>query len=747
MISEFLTQIFGEQEGNVVVGLRDKPGADGKVNRYHWFAYPAEFDKMVSFAESHDQEDLYYSPILYGDMRNANDKISRTPENALTTQVIYADSDTAKPEDFRLSPSIVVETSTGRFHTYWYLTEPISAQAASEICHRVTTAHEEQGSDSNGWSANKVLRIPGSLNTSHGFDEDVTVHYTGEIYEASDISDTYSDIVTTLRAPMRPNAPARHVDVLEPEDLPDYGDSLDKVSTRTLELATSEPQATQDRSRLRYKLLLELMREPITFDEALSIAWHAPAARKWSQEDERGIEGLRAEAYKAEAEVEAEQAITGPEEDEDFNSEPVERVEMLTPQERASIKNERTFITDYCQHAEERVSKFNGPYHRINAWTILSLVYSPIGFIPRPRGKECLNMYSMVIGDTTTGKSEARGLKFQILMEVFAGDKGFDLGGNASPSALGKKLLERDQLPSYFNKDEAHGTLKTWMTQDWTTGIMEDLAELYDGKVPPQLRTGNWDESGKAATTFFSLQLMGTPKAMLATLSRDLFHTGFLARMQWVIGEPRTVTYDSMAEVDSDGEDIRLGYNLEAQNIAEAFRFKKEELEAAYGPRIPVRIERDAAKRLQQIKWELLQKFQTHKDWEILEPSIVRLGVTMRKAASLLALDAGRDVITMRDLLLAVEAAEEWATNLLTVVGQISTSDFARACDEVVEYIEEKGGSVKREMVMRKFRGIETRFLEGYVSTLVGQGRVKETTGKDRGKYLETVGAMVLQDA
>jgi hypothetical protein len=738
LIAEFLTHIYGEQTGNVVIGLRDKPGADGVVNRFTWFSYPSEFDKMVSFAEEHKTADLYYSPILYGDKTNDKGKISRTPENALTTQVLYADSDTARPEHFRFEPSIVVETSKDRFHTYWMLNEPVDAKVAAEICHRITTAHADKGSDQNGWSANKVLRIPGSWNTSHGFfPEDVKVAYTGLIYDVLDISGGYEDIETVTRAPMRPEA----VDVKQPEDLPDYAEVLDKLSNRTLELALAAPLEIQDRSRLRYKLLLELAREPnVTFEEALSVAWHAPAAEKWSREDPRGISGLIAEAAKAAAEVAYEQGegITPPEPDEEGKS--VDTVvSLLLPHERKQIANIDTWIKRYVRHAGSRVPKQNAPYDRINAWTILSLALSDTGFIPRQSGREALNMYVMCMGDTTTGKSQARKLMFAILREIFAGDEEFDIGGNASASALGRKLMDRDGKVSFFNKDEAHGTLKTWMSQDWTVGMVEDLAELYDGRVPPQLRTGNWEQSGKSATTYFTMHLMGTPKAMIATLNRDMFLTGFLARFQWSIGEPREVTYDSMAEVDSDGEDIKLGFDPMARQYAAEFKKVKSVLRGKAGQdHVAIRINKEAARRIQDAKWQLTQTFSADKNFDILEPSLVRLGVTLRKAASLLAMSEGRAMVELNDVLLALEAMEEWVTNLATVVGQISASDFERACDEVLDFITSKGGSVPREKVIRRFRAIETRFLESYIGSLISQGRLREVNGKDKVKYLET---------
>ena len=738
VVSAFLQNVFGEQEGNVTIALRDKPGPDGKVNVYQWFKWPLESAQMVAYAEKFADRDVYYSPLVYGDKKNAAGKIARTPENSISTQVIYADSDTADPGDYRLQPSIVVETSTGRWHNYWGLIEPVSSAEASEIAHRVTTAHAKEGSDQNGWSANKVLRVPGTHNTSHGFPESVRVTYTGNIYDPLDVSGAYDDIDVVSRPHMRPEAPM--IPLESPENLPDYGLSLDKVGTRTLELALAEPRDDQDRSRLRYRLLCELVRDGLSFEEMVSVAWHAPASRKWSLEDPRGIAGLVAEAGKAVMEVayETGEGITPPMPDEEDDVVDA-RVSILLPHERDSIAHEMSFVNRYSDHAGTRVAKQNRPYDDINGWTILSAATCEVGFIPRRNGPEALNIYSMTLGETTSGKSAARKLMVSQMKEVFIGDPEYNIGGNPSPSALGKKLLERDKKVSFFNKDEAHGAVKTWINQDWQSGLLEALADLYDGKVDPQLRTKDWEASGKSAETFFIMHLMGTPKAMIGILNRDLFLSGFLARFLWAIGDPREITYDSMAEEDSDGQDVKLGFDPMSRQVAVDLMLSGRAIrETMRSTRVPIGIERDAARRLQDAKWQLTKTFEKDRNFEILEPSLVRMGVTIRKAASMLAVSEGRTKATLRDVLMALEAAETWVANLVTVASQISASDWERACDEIVAFVDSRGGEVKREVVMRKFKSVELRFLLSYLDALYGQGRLREFNGEHKAKMIAT---------
>lgn len=748
---QFFTTILGDQHGNVTIGLRDQPGPSGKLNRYEWFQYPEQLDSMIAYCEAHADGDLYFSPLVYGDatvkLESGRTITARTPENAKTANCIYLDADTARPQDFRLPPSIIVQTSKGRYHCYWVLTETATSQVVSEIAHRITTAHKDVGSDPSAWSANKVLRVPFSKNTSHGFYEDVTVAYTGEIYDVLDVSGAYDDIEVVERPVIRPGENPTNIET--PDDLPDYGTVLEKLDAGVLKKALAEPRVgpNGNRSELRYALLCDLFRNstPLTVEEVLAVAWQAPASRKWSQEDARGISYLTVEALRAQGDVRAESEITAsaPTPDERIVNrsavqQTFDKVSLLTEGERESLVGDENWISRYVRWTGGKYPQQNQPYDRINAWTILSAALCDVGFIPRRNGPERLNLYTMTLGETTTGKTAALRVMFNVLKECFSEDAGFDIGGNSSPSALGRKLIERDGKVSLFNRDEAHGVLKTWSSQDWTTGIMEDLALLYDGRVPPQLRTGNWDTSGKAAETFFLMHLMGTPEAIIAALSRDMFLTGFLARFCWVVGEPRNITKESMAEIDSDGSEVKLGFDPMARQFAAEFANVKRVLRQKFTMRsIAVKIAEDAALRMQEVKWSMSTMFSTHRNWDIIEPSLVRMGVTIRKCASLLALSEGEDEASLRHVLLAIEAAEEWVTNLVNLSDKISASDFERQCDRIEQYVVERGGSVELAVLNRRFRALDARFLSGYLEALKGQGRLRAIDGEKKRVYIE----------
>lgn len=748
---DFITTILGDQEGWVVAGLMDQAGPKGQLTRQHDFYYPDNLEDLIEWAEAHKNEDAYVSPLIYGDMRKkkrdgTDGNIRRIPENAKSSLVVYQDSDTCPPDKFRLRPSVHVESSAGKGQDYWVLMEPVTAERAADASRRIAVAHRQDGSDPSSWSANKFLRIPTTTNTRHGFPEKVVGHLTGELYDIGEIEDKYSDVNFEERPIMRLPADVSFDDV---QDLPEYADALQKLpGTFKMTLITDEPSPTQDRSTLRYRLLCDLFRAgTLTFEEVLAVAWHAPASRKW-REDPRNLRGLIAEAIKAQTDVaysdganvnqvSAEELIVKTE------RESVERISMMTDEERSLAAGESDFIKRYEVWSSEKLgSAFNAPYARMNGWSILTAAFSDFGRIPTTG--DALNMFMMGMGDSGSGKSGARRLWKRCMHEIFEHDSGWFLGSNASPVALQERLIERDGKVSFFAADEAHGWFKATNSQQWADGIYEAIAEYYNGEVPPMLRAsaGRREMSGKGARTFFNIHMMGTirgEQSLPSVLNRSMFFSGFLARFLWYVGDEKPVTDESLRETNGDGEFATYGHEQQARQWAAEFANTKKILKAKTGRSvIALNATQSALDRITLFKKQLRELAMKRAEWDILEPSTIRVAESLRKAASLLALDDSRSEVELRDVVVALESAEEWVQSLFFVAEKISASAWAREVDEIEAFVIAKGGRAAREVVMKKFASRHLRDLLTQLDALHAQGRVIEAEDKGK-KYLKVV--------
>ena len=107
-VNEFLGLVLGEGAGYATIVTKDSKGVP-TVQKF--FSYPDELDEMVAYAERFKNEDVYFSPIVYYEQR-------RIRENAKSVSVVYSDADTCNPANFRIEPSISVETSKDRWHCY-----------------------------------------------------------------------------------------------------------------------------------------------------------------------------------------------------------------------------------------------------------------------------------------------------------------------------------------------------------------------------------------------------------------------------------------------------------------------------------------------------------------------------------------------------------------------------------------------------------------------------------------------------
>lgn len=101
-------------------------------------------------------QNLYFSPLRYDGPRQKH--FIGQPG------VIFADLDGGHEQQPPLVPSVIVSTSAGHYHAYWFLNEPADPVDWEP---RAKGWTRELGGDPGGWDTTQVLRIPSSLNLKH----------------------------------------------------------------------------------------------------------------------------------------------------------------------------------------------------------------------------------------------------------------------------------------------------------------------------------------------------------------------------------------------------------------------------------------------------------------------------------------------------------------------------------------------------------------------------------------------------
>lgn len=707
-------------------------------------------DDLIEDAEWALDQALYFTPLLYTDGRisRVDSKIvtGRQKDNAKIGQVLFSDADDAAPDKFKLEPTIAVQSSPGRWHLYWLLDKPHPAVEIAAMNKKLAYATRDEGADLSGAHLTKLLLVPGSHNTKinratgelvHPTRPIVEGYSTGAIHSMDDFIREYGDVVTRTEVPYgSADMPEGTLDFASvyaklPEFSSHGSDFNDLVFTEVW--MDSADRKIGDRSAARWLLLCELFREGLTPQEVLTVAWHAKSADKW-RSDSRGIEGFwNLEVTKALATVELERGTgIAEEETEEAYQQSRAGLPLLTDTERKLVDADQNIITTYCAWAGHRLTRANMPYHRLNAWSLLSAALAECGTLPDEAGDRPLNFFSITVGESATGKGDAKALFFESLEECviggFRGDEGINLGGNASPNALSEALMQRDGRVSLLQSDEAHGVFKVMRDQSYQTGGFELWTDLFDGEVPKLLRTGNREVSNKHATTIFNIWFQGTVDGLRKALTRDMFDSGFLGRFIWCIGDPPVESRESMIPRDRPKEVSVQGYDPFVKQMGMEFAEVRAAFKTIHGSRkAPIHADQDALERLGDANWAMLQFAKGHRHSHALTLAQRRMGMSIRKAATLLAIYEQSATVTLRHVLIALKAGEEWFEALVIMAGEISASDYAREVEDIYSFVLASGGSVSVAKLNRAFKDRQTGVREQQFRDLVTQGKLQQT--------------------
>lgn len=786
---EFIVGILGRMEGNAILSLASgrtaatEKAPHGKliVDRHSWFAYPAELDKMVAFAEKAwlDRRDAYLSPIIYGDDPFVNSKkevvvrdqrsgrpvYSRSKKNALWSQTIYMDSDTCPPEAFRIAPSRHVDTSEGHGHDYWFLPEPVPARVAAQLAHKITTAHKEQGTDPTGWSANKVLRLP-TFNT--GYDEldpfevtwsdndtDLTtgeVYDHGIIYDLDTLEHIYADVelssTQALLDEYAGDTPLPPVPQLE--GLPSFEDVIGKIPStqrRLNDLIYKVPKRGVGgwQSEQRFALLLDLRRFGLTDEETIVVAWNAPTGAKW-REDARGVDGLWWELQaRVNPVLDAEDASrpeTAP------APAPSARLgyapTLLDDRQRRRVESRSDFMTLFMAYVSSKMPQVNAPLAIINGWTYLSLVLAEAVDVNVPWSTRLLgtNLYSISVAGSSRGKDQTKAILTRLVIAAF--ENAPDVAASSSPEALVENLIERDGRVTYIHENEFDGLLEKIMANNsYMRQLVSIWTRSYDGETPAMGRVGRRELNNSRAHAIPVMHVMGTPQKVFGVMDRSMFYSGWLARNIWAIGDDREITADSIRDrfkrrhggVSADWMPEYLGshFRVLRERLRERAEFSDQRAVA------------DFTDEALELMAEATVRIDTHiageHDMDLWRPVLNRFTDIIAKIAGLQAASHSRLVVGTRDVEVALYYAEGWLANAMTAADEISDTFFSRQCDEIEQFIaSQPEQEAEIGAVYRLRKGENQKTTLDFIGSLIAQGRV-EGPIESKGRHVYRVRA------
>lgn len=201
---------------------------------------------------------LYFCP-------NAFSRQFRRKEFALPTRFGWCDMDDSDPCSYEPAPSLVWETSPGRYQGLWLwdkLHDPRDAEAFSRAL------ADRHGGDS-GWSITKMLRVPGSINHKPHYDEPFVKL----------VRDDWR------RIPKRPRVVKRRGPIFKSlVDVNPLSHSAENVISRyrrylqleVRDLLAHDRVRAVDRSACIYRIIAALHGAGADADEIASVLWRSP---------------------------------------------------------------------------------------------------------------------------------------------------------------------------------------------------------------------------------------------------------------------------------------------------------------------------------------------------------------------------------------------------------------------------------------------------------------------------------------
>lgn len=729
----FFERVYGgnaNQVGYMCFVTRDQRTQEPSSHR--WLNWPREKNFADKYAKMRPDEDVYFSVAIY-----SQNKSRTSSDEGAYVKMVWADADTCPPEKFILEPTLQIETSPGRWHCLWLLDEFVPASTAQEVSRAIAYKHQKDGCDISGWTASKILRVPGTTNTKYEEPFTVTLQKdTGRVYTLEEIEEVYTPL------------DGETMSLEDLGDMPQEADStldLDELENKYVTnsdltiLYLEKPEFQQSWSERLRKLELELFRQGATPQEVFTICWNS-RCNKYNPEmidndsvtqsgvkipkRRNGRAALWKDVSKAYAYHIAETDIIVP----DNIEVAVETKSLLSLDERRLLSDNPTFIDDYVKWALSRSPDHASIFSYSLAWQALSCAYGDIIRYDTLWGAEIPNLWTFIgAGSTRNHKSTARKLwkEFVTELEIRTGKK-LIVANDFTPEKLITELGNRDGQVSVIDYDEVQGWFRDVAVTKYRSGTYSTLSKLYDGEVPIVLRATEGRGNEHHATTVLNFVGVGILDQIASALTHDDFISGFMLRSTWAIAEaPPYKRGDGDIKTSDDRVEVDSGPFYDMVLDVEDNMSRHRDGDAPF----TLRWTDDALKRMNQFTHQVTE-YGLAVGSDMIMPYSERLRSHVSSCAALIAYHRQNERIELFDVLVAIQQGERWLHDFEKLVSMVSTSDFGRKCDELETYIASgKDGCRLESEIYGKFK-YRLRDFDELKNTLFKSGRIKPVKGE-----------------
>lgn len=366
--------------------------------------------------------------------------------------------------------------------------------------------------------------------------------------------------------------------------------------------------------------------------------------------------------------------------------------------------------SDYLPWVKSRLKHFNRPYHVGSMFAAISAVAGNWGKLPLPGADplDC-NLYIQVLGDSSSGKSEAWSFSQKLINEFYGKDNSPIIGDAKKSTALSlhRTLIVRDGKPSMISTDEVQAFFEDLKTSQWQGSILGDMSDWYGGNVPPKNTMNDKEISGKSAKATVTAYFTGIADMTLNAIGIGHWRSGFFYRYLWAFGYPRSATDYTFRTVKS-----AASYGSEFEKWSTEFKRVKAEQEMKWGMKRLVHWDDDASDRMTEFT-EQIDKAVRHSAIydDVMVPSNGRFLTSVAKVATLIAMIEASETVTLRHALIAISYAGPWHRSMVLAIAETGKDQFDRNVEKALRWIRRnsvqqvgKPAIIQRSAVMREFK-------------------------------------------
>lgn len=716
--TQFFDLLFENNEGYVCICSSD-PRAPKSRFRQEFFEWPTDSLRMENYIlKLENTLNVYFCPQLLS-------KPERVKLNCLPTNILWADLDTANPDEKQPEPQIVIESSPNRFQALWRLSIKIDPIMAEGYAKRIAYAW---GADKSGWDLTQLLRVPYTRNQKYDTRPEIqllrslTTECAPLLFEALPQVTDNGKVVDTLWEDMPTN-----------EELPNADQVVYKFAaqlrgTSFSAIYTQEPGTDDDWSKTLWRMIHICFEAGMNPPEIFSIAKDAPCNKY--KRDDRPDSHLWRDILKAATGATRLAVITG-------NFRPLVMPDLVDPDSEPPITD--SFVDRYTKWAVEATDAVP-QFHELSAFIALSAIVANSIRLGTSYGPMVPNLWGMILGDSTlTRKTTAMRMIVDMLLTI---DPEIILATDGSAEGLLTGLTERNNKTSLFYKDELSGFFDSINRRDYLAGMPETLTHLYD--VPPVYTRRLRRETIHIESPIFVFFGGGVRDRVHEALTEEYVLSGFLPRFLIVSGDADLNKLRRTGPATEIGVERKASLVAELANLYELYAGNVITKIGGQAVAMPARITAhmtDGAWSLYGDIEDLLVKSASESSIpQLALPTFERMSRSLLKMATIIGAErqVPKDetiVIEEKDVTTAAHYIQRWGVYSIETIMNAGKKMSERTLDKIVEMIQGHPG-VLRSTIMQQ-RHLTKREADDILGTLEDRMLIrKEQQGRGARYYI-----------